>query len=142
MEPIAATVAGPDPETAAKNIHNTIVTVASPPVNLPKNTLHTFNRRLDTPPAPISSPARINNGIAISGKESALVTNCCTIYKELIRPSAKIAQREDTPIAIPTGIFKTKVTTNAINKTAATTIFHPRFFPAVFLPNTRLPESA
>ena len=63
------------------------------------------------------------------------------LYKELIRPSAKIAQREDTPIAIPTGIFKTKVTTNAINKTAATTIFHPRFFPAVFLPNTRLSES-
>ena len=141
MEPIAATVAGPDPETAAKNIHNTIVTVASPPVNLPKNTLHTFNRRLDTPPAPINSPARINNGIAISGKESALVTNCCTIYKELIRPSARIAQREETPIAIPTGIFKTKVTTNAINKTAATTIFHPRFFPAVFLPNTRLSGS-
>jgi len=76
IEPIAATVAGPDPDTAAKNIQSTTVTVARPPVNLPRNTLHTLRRRFDTPPAPISSPARINRGIAISGKESALVTSC------------------------------------------------------------------
>ena len=79
MEPTAATVAGPEPDTAAKNMHTMTVTMARPPVILPKNTLQTFNILLDTPPALISSPARINSGIAISGNESALVTSCCTI---------------------------------------------------------------
>ena len=79
IEPTAATVAGPEPDTAAKNMHTTTVQIPRPPVILPKNALHTFNSRFDTPPAPISSPANINSGIAIIGKESDAETRVDTI---------------------------------------------------------------
>ena len=75
MVPTAATVAGPEPETAAKNIQTSTVTMARPPVTLPKNTLQTFRILEDTPPALIKSPARMNIGIARIGKESQDVTN-------------------------------------------------------------------
>ena len=73
--PTAATVAGPEPETAAKNIQTSTVTIAKPPVTLPKNILQTFKILVDTPPALIKSPARINIGIAKIGNESQEVTN-------------------------------------------------------------------
>ena len=63
----AATVAGPEPDTAAKNMHTNTVTMAIPPVILPKKTLQTFKIREDTPPAPIKSPDKMNNGIAKIG---------------------------------------------------------------------------
>ena len=72
--PTAATVAVADPETAAKNMHTTTVTMASPPVILPKNTLHTFKILEDKPPTLIKSPAKINKGIANKGNESTLLT--------------------------------------------------------------------
>ena len=74
MEPTAATVAGPEPETAAKNMHTSTVTMAIPPVMRPKNTLQTLRMRRDTPPAPIRSPAKINIGTAKMGKESQALT--------------------------------------------------------------------
>jgi hypothetical protein len=69
-EPMADTVAGPDPEIAAKNIHARVVTIASPPVRKPTRLLAKFNRRLETPPYLIRFPARIKKGMAIKGKES------------------------------------------------------------------------
>ena len=44
--------------------------MASPPVILPKKALQTFKILLETPPAAMSSPARMNRGIAMIGKES------------------------------------------------------------------------
>ena len=72
--PTAATVAVAEPETAAKNMQTTTVTIASPPVILPKNTLHTFRILEDKPPTLIKSPAKINRGIASRGNESTLLT--------------------------------------------------------------------
>ena len=79
MPPTAATVAGPEPEIAAKNIHTTTVTIARPPWILPKNTLARFSSLLEIPPPPISSPAKMKKGIAIVGKESQPVTMFCAI---------------------------------------------------------------
>ena len=49
-EPMAETVAGPDPEMAAKNMHATVVTAASPPVTCPSRAFARFRRRLEMPP--------------------------------------------------------------------------------------------
>ena len=49
-EPIAETVAGPEPDIAAKNIHVTVVTIANPPIILPTSASAKFNNFLDTPP--------------------------------------------------------------------------------------------
>src|SRR5690625_593644 len=49
-EPIAATVAGPEPEIAAKNMLANTVTIANPPVIKPINTVAKFNNLLEIPP--------------------------------------------------------------------------------------------
>lgn len=123
IEPTAATVAGPEPETAAKNIHTTTVQIASPPVILPKNALQTFKRRFETPPLPISSPARINRGIAIRGNESDAVTSVAAINVLVRVPRVRTAARDAHPIAIPTGTFSIKNIIKPINNAAVTILF-------------------
>src|SRR5690625_315164 len=49
-DPIAATVAGPDPEIAAKNILASTVTIANPPVIKPTKTDAKGSNLLDIPP--------------------------------------------------------------------------------------------
>src|SRR5699024_5777903 len=71
--PIAATVAGPDPEIAPKNKHATTVTIDKPPANCPTNESKKFTNRFDRPPPSINVPESIKNGMAISGKESQAV---------------------------------------------------------------------
>ena len=76
MLPSAATVAGPEPEIAAKKQQVMTPTIANPPVIWPTQTSANLIRRLETPAASISSPARIKKAIAISGKLSAPSTSC------------------------------------------------------------------
>ena len=64
IDPIAATVAGEDPEMAAKNIHERTVTIPNPPSTLPITLIAKLTMRLDIPPDSIRKPARINSGIA------------------------------------------------------------------------------
>ena len=68
--PMAATVAGAEPEIAPKNIHATTVTIANPPVKCPTIVSKKFTNRLDKPPPSIKAPPSTKNGIAINGKES------------------------------------------------------------------------
>ena len=70
----AATVAGPEPDTAAKEHAYDDGYNGKAARDPSKNTLQTFNILLDTLRRSSGSPARINSGIAISGNESALVT--------------------------------------------------------------------
>jgi len=77
IEPIAATVAGPDPEIAAKNAQAITVTVASPPVNEPIKTFATLTILFDNPPVSIKLPASIKNGTAINGNESTAINDPC-----------------------------------------------------------------
>lgn len=70
MEPIAAVVAGPEPEIAAKNIEARIATIDSPPVMPPTQASANLTRRCEIPPPFMSEPARTKKGIASSGAES------------------------------------------------------------------------
>ncbi len=74
---MAATVAGPEPEIAAKNMQVATATRPSPPVKRPNRISPTSSRRREMPPWPIRSPARMKKGTAISGKESIEVTRLC-----------------------------------------------------------------
>src|SRR5690625_4624860 len=64
-EPIAAVVAGLDPDSAAKNAQDNIVATPKPPVILPVKTDITSIIFAVSLPRIIISPARINPGIAI-----------------------------------------------------------------------------
>ena len=65
IEPIAAVVAGPEPEIAAKNVQATMVTVASPPGADPTMPLEKSISRSVSPPFSINTPAKMNIGTAI-----------------------------------------------------------------------------
>ena len=69
-EPIAETVAGPEPEIAAKNMQAIVVTSARPPVTWPTSLLKRLSRRREMPPYIMKLPATTKNGIARSVKES------------------------------------------------------------------------
>jgi|GEM_PF-5814558 len=66
--PTAAVVAGPDPEMAPKKTQDRVVEIARPPGVGPTMFSATCTRRLDTPAASMSEPARTNAGNAMSGK--------------------------------------------------------------------------
>ena len=69
-DPIAAVVAGAEPDIDPKKVHAAVVTCANPPGYLPKKQLARFTRRVETPPKDIMFPARIKKGIAIKVTES------------------------------------------------------------------------
>jgi hypothetical protein len=73
IDPIAATVAGLEPEIAAKNIQVTIATSAKPPVIEPTILFARLINRRDIPPPSIKEPAIIKKGIAIKGKDDTAV---------------------------------------------------------------------
>src|SRR5699024_3956031 len=119
IPPIAATVAGPDPDIAEKNIQVIMAAIANPPVNLPTNTLAKSNNLVEIPPFPIISPARIKKGTAIKAKLSVDVTNPCVKkvieilgeYNAVINPA--------NPRAIPMGTVKIKKRKKLPNNTNA-----------------------
>ena len=64
MAPIAAVVAGAEPEMAEKTSAASTVTIASPPVRWRTSVPAKSTSRCDRPPAVISSPASMKSGIA------------------------------------------------------------------------------
>ena len=77
IEPIAATVAGDDPEIAAKNIDASTVTSASPPESAPTILFAKAISLLEIPPFSMRLPAIIKKGMAIRGKESIEAKSFC-----------------------------------------------------------------
>jgi hypothetical protein len=72
--PIAATVAGAEPEIAAKKVDaNTVTWAKLAFIDPTKESTNTINR-LDNPPVNIKSPAKINSGTASKGYEFIAVT--------------------------------------------------------------------
>jgi len=67
--PIAAVVAGADPDTAPKKVEARVATRARPPFILPKSAPARFTSLLETPPAAMMFPARIKKGMAMRAKE-------------------------------------------------------------------------
>jgi hypothetical protein len=76
-EPIAETVAGPDPDIAAKNMQANIVTKANPPVIQPTKLSAKLTNLLDIPQLYIKLPAKIKKGIAKRGKLSKVAKAFC-----------------------------------------------------------------
>ena len=72
-EPMADTVAGPEPEMAAKNMQASTVTMARPPTMKPTRLSARLTSLLEMPPLHIRAPARMKKGIARSGNESSPV---------------------------------------------------------------------
>ena len=68
IEPSAATSATAEPEISAKNSDAPIDTCASPPRIQPKMDDANAIRRCEMPDAFMIAPARMNSGIASSGK--------------------------------------------------------------------------
>lgn len=87
IEPIATTVAGAEPEMAAKNMQARIETFASPPYMPPTTFIERSISLFDIPPHSMSLPAIINSGIAKSVKESVPVNILCTSRSSGTLPS-------------------------------------------------------
>jgi hypothetical protein len=106
--PMAAVVAGLEPDIAAKIVDARIDTMAKPPVIRPTTRLAKFTNRFEIPPWVIRFPARIKKGIAISGKES-MPENIvwALIMSGTVLPNARVI-RTDNPrqIAIGTPIIR------------------------------------
>lgn len=75
---MAATVAGPEPEIAAKNIHVRIAAIPRPPGSQPRIELQKLISLLEIPPVSIRLPATMKSGTASDGKESVAVNILCT----------------------------------------------------------------
>ena len=67
---MAATVAGPEPEMAAKNMQVATEAMAMPPGRAPSISSATARSRSDKPPSPMKMPAATKNGMAMMGKLS------------------------------------------------------------------------
>ena len=64
MAPMAATVAGAEPDTAPKNMHAMTVTIPREPVTPPMIELAALTRRLDSPPVSMMVPEIMKKGRA------------------------------------------------------------------------------
>jgi len=71
MAPMAAAVAGLDPEIAAKMAQAAIVTTARPPGRCPTQVRRQAMRYLEMPPWDMTTPANTNEGIASSGGDKS-----------------------------------------------------------------------
>ncbi len=103
--PMAATVAGPEPLMAAKNMEAMMVTRARPPVKEPTRAEATRIRRREMPPFSMSAPATMKKGTAIRGKESPTAVNifCGAIIRFMLGWAAR-AMRDDRPMLTATGV--------------------------------------
>ena len=70
---MAETVAGAEPEIAAKNALASVVIKASPPAIVPTRLSAKSTKRREMPPEPIRFPANIKKGMASKGNDSNAV---------------------------------------------------------------------
>src|SRR6056297_3808487 len=64
IEPMATTVAGDEPESAAKSMQAHTPAIASPPCRCPTQAIEKRMIRCATPPVVMNDEARMKNGIA------------------------------------------------------------------------------
>ena len=124
MAPMAATVAGEEPEMAAKKAQAAVAAIARPPDRPPKRAVATLISRLEMPPAVMMLPERTKNGIAIRVKESAelnicwMITSIGTSVKK--RSASMTVATMATAIGVPVASIPAR-----IRKTMALFISHP-----------------
>ena len=78
--PMAATVAGPEPLRAPKNMQVTMAIKPMPPYRPPTISSASLSSRCERPPAPMNTPAAMKNGMAMMGKLSMEVKEICAMY--------------------------------------------------------------
>ncbi len=78
VPPTADTSAMAEPDTPPKNSEDSTLTWPRPPRMRPTSDEASAIRRSEMPPRSINSPAKMNNGIAISDAEPLPAEICCT----------------------------------------------------------------
>jgi hypothetical protein len=124
-EPIAETVAGPDPEIDAKNMQARTVTIASPPTMKPTRLSAKATRRREIPPLHISAPARMKKGMASRGNESSPVTDFCASIIMGISDVNHIAMAVEIPSVMPIGTLRAIVTSSKEKRIIASMTLPP-----------------
>ena len=114
MEPTAAVLALELPEIPAKNMDDVTETMGRPPRRRPTIAM----ARLEIPHAFISSPARMNNGTAISAQESRAAKALCAMTSRGICPFTSKAAAPLKPMPKATGTPRASRRTRLM-KTAA-----------------------
>ena len=104
IEPIATTVAGDEPETAAKSAQATTPASPRPPYQWPTIALAKLIIRLATPPWVRKLPARMKNGTAMISKFSMPVNSLSATDSTgtVVKPKMKVSTV--SPSAIETGM--------------------------------------
>jgi hypothetical protein len=111
IPPMQATVAGPDPEIAAKIMLVNTVTIPKAPLTFPRKRRQKFTNRLDMPPTIMISPASIKKGTASREKESTPLKYDCIIISIGIEEKKKIYVILAIPSETAIGRFR-----NSMNK--------------------------
>ena len=121
-DPIAETVAGPEPEIAAKNMQAKTVTIAKPPVINPTRLSAKLTNLREIPPLHIKAPARMKNGMASRGKESSPVTDFCARIIIGISVVAQMQMPVAKPSVMPMGILRAMVTNSTLKRIMASIV--------------------
>ena len=112
IPPMHATVAGPEPEIAAKIALANTVILLSAPVDLFIRAEQKPIRRCDIPPSSMISPVRMKNGTASSVNESTPLKNDCIIRSTGKVENMKIYSTLATPNDIAIGTLSSSIITN------------------------------
>ena len=117
IDPSAATSATADPEISAKNSDDPIDTCASPPRIQPNSADANAIRRREMPDAFMIAPARMNSGIASSGKLVAPLYATTARLGRIARPwVATIAISATAPSATAIGTLNSTSASTAANR--------------------------
>ena len=113
--PMAAVVAGAEPDTAPKNVEASVATRASPPLILPKRAPARFTSRLETPPAAMMFPARMKKGMAMRAKEFPALK---VFWMRTSTPKAPVTSTEKMHVRPRATAMGTPMTRKKIKKTS------------------------
>ena len=125
--PIAETVAGPEPEIAAKNMQETTVTIASPPTMKLTRLSAKLTSLFEIPPYPMRDPASMKNGMARSGKESRPVKQVWAIMVSGMGLVSASVMAVESPREIPMGTLSARKRVNRPSRRAISIVLGLRF---------------
>ena len=131
-DPIAETVAGPEPEIAAKKMHAKTVTIAKPPVIKPTKLSARLTSLREIPPLHIRDPANIKKGIARSGNESSPVTDFCASIIKGMSDVSHMAMPVASPKVMPMGMLMAMVIIRIVKRITASIEQTPYAFSVEF----------
>ena len=125
IRPSAATVAGPEPEIAAKKQATSTQTIATPPLKWPTQAWASLMRRVEMPDFSMMLPPRMKKGIAIrTDLVIAAETSCGTVPSTTLRerpaPMTSMAETLDMPRQMAIGAPIRSSTAKRPNKTVVT----------------------